>query len=1164
MCVHRFSLRLISLNITKLRLNGFKSFVDPTEFEILPGLTGVVGPNGCGKSNLLDALRWVMGENRPTSMRGDGMDDVIFGGTSLRPARSYAEVNLQIENFDSDILPINTSESTIEIVRRINFESGSTYRIEGKEILAREVRLLFADYSSGSNSPSLVRQGQISNLINENPKSRKRILEEAAGISGLYHRRHESELKLNASENNLERINDILSKLEEQLKALKKQAKQAEDYRLLGEKIRKQESLLLFVRWENKNSEFNNSKHELDNILKKRTDHEKILRNLIEVKEQKENLLPKIRVQQAGDQIATNQLMSKKTNIDEKHKNALSRVHELNQRILELENDYTRENELILDAESVLKKSANEKNSILNNQSDLTNKIKSTKEDLDLSIIEFNKIEKEYEVEANNFAASLAKKNNLETNFEVNNKSLKQVGEKITKVKDDKSKVSLRKEEIDNELINIRNELELSEKAIDKKSSMLDRTEDEVQTLRANLLNFEEKLSEERSKLLAIKSEIKTLEEFLSEQEIFEDAIINQIEISKDFEIVFSVILNDDLNYPPQSSDRKSGWHYSENEKQSYSFPEGVKVLADLVKHPLELNKRLKNVGIVNSKDGYLLHSKLKNGQSLVSMDGDFWRWDGFSTTSADVNTSNTQKVKNLNRLQNLKVLQKEIEKKVSIQSDHKTNQELVFKQKIEKRDNLKKEYISKEKRLNELKTNLSKLEAEFEINSAQIESLDNNYLNLNEDYNKLIKNIEEIKNLDNQEIDYQEEEKNINLKKKTLEDFRNKNLDKRLVLEDLTSQFNFYKNRLVQLDKELEDWSIRKKRSVDRQDNILSRKNELELFLETAQLEPEKIENDILNLNKKITEAEKKCSISTDALVNAEKKLRDALFKEKEAFKIAEDLKEKYVRAEVSIETTKDNLNELASLLEAETGHSPKDFQDKYIDQLTNKLSIDIIEKNLDQLTRKRNFIGPVNLRAEEDEKEINAEYSELLNQKEDLEVAVKKLRNAISNLNKEGREKLLKAFDEVNKNFKALFNNLFGGGQSNLLLVESDDPLEAGLEIMCQPPGKKLSNLALLSGGEQTLAAISLIFAVFMVKPSPICVLDEVDAPLDDANIVRFCNLLDNMNSRTDTRFIIITHNPITMSKMNRLYGVTMAEKGVSQLVSVDLDKAEKLVVA
>ena len=1152
------------MNITKLRLNGFKSFVDPTEFEILPGLTGVVGPNGCGKSNLLDALRWVMGENKPTSMRGDGMDDVIFGGTSLRSARSYAEVNLQIENFDPEILPVVTNEKTIEIVRRINFESGSTYRIEGKEILAREVRLLFADYSSGSNSPSLVRQGQISNLINENPKSRKRILEEAAGISGLYHRRHESELKLNASENNLERINDILSKFEEQLKALKKQARQAEDYRLLGEKIRKQESLLLYVRWENKHLEFNNSKHELDNILKERTDHEKILRNLTELKEQKENLLPKIREQQAADQITTNQLKSQKTNIDEKHKNALSRVNELNQRILDLENDYVRENELILDAESVLKKSENEKNSIMKNQIDLENKIKTSKEELDFSIIDFNKIEKEYEIEANNFAASLAKKNNLETNFEANKKSLKQVEEKIAKVKNDKSKVSLRKEEIDNELIEIRNELEISAKDVDRKSLMFDKTDYEVQTLRADILNSEEKLSEERSKLLAIKSEIKTLEDFFSEQEIFEDAIINQVEISKNYEIVFSVILNDDLNYAPQSSDQKSGWYYSENDKQSYSFPEGVKVLADLVNHPKELNKRLRNVGVVNAKEGYLLQSKLKNGQSLVSMDGDFWRWDGFTTTSADVKTSKTQKVKNLNRLQNLKVLQKEIEKKVFIQTSHKTDQEFVVKQKIEERDNLKKDYIDEEKKLNELKSNLSKLEAEFEINSAQIEGLENNYLNLDEDYNKIIKNIEEINDIDNQEIDFQVEEKNINTKKKTLEDFRNKNLDKRLVLEELTSQLNFCRNRLEQLDKELVDWSIRKKRSVDQQDSILSRKNELELFLETAQLEPEKIENDILYLNKRITDAESKSSISTDELVSAEKKLRDALFKEKESLKIAEDLKEKYVRAEVSIDTAKDNLNELAILLEAETGHSPKVFQDTYIDQLTNKLSIETIEKNLDQLIRKRNFIGPVNLRAEEDEKEINTEYSALLNQKEDLEVAIKKLRNAISNLNKEGREKLLKAFDEVNKNFKTLFNNLFGGGQSNLLLVESDDPLEAGLEIMCQPPGKKLSNLALLSGGEQTLAAISLIFAVFMVKPSPICVLDEVDAPLDDANIIRFCNLLDNMNSRTNTRFIIITHNPITMSKMNRLYGVTMAEKGVSQLVSVDLDKAEQLVVA
>ncbi|MFL2801906.1 MAG: chromosome segregation SMC family protein [Paracoccaceae bacterium] len=1152
------------MNITKLRLNGFKSFVDPTEFEILPGLTGVVGPNGCGKSNLLDALRWVMGENRPTSMRGDGMDDVIFGGTSLRPARSYAEVNLQIENFDPEILPINTNESSIDIVRRINFESGSTYRIEGKEILAREVRLLFADYSSGSNSPSLVRQGQISNLINENPKSRKRILEEAAGISGLYHRRHESELKLNASENNLDRVSDILSKLEEQLKALKKQAKQAIEYRLLGEKIRKQESLLLYFRWKSKHSEFNNSKKELDNILKERTAHEKILINLREVKEEKENLLPKIRQQQAADQIAINQFQSQKTNIDEKHTNALSRVNELNQRILDLENDYIRGNELILDAESVIKKSKNEKDSIVNNQIELENKIQVTKETLDESVIKFQKIEKEYEFEAKNFTTALARKDNFETNYKENKKNLNILKEKISKIESDKYRVELRKVEIDSELINIRNNLEISTNDVNKKSLMLDKADDDCQSLRADNLDSEEKLSEARSKLLAVNSEIKTLENFLSEQEIYEDAIINKVEISKDFEIIFSVILNDDLNYPSQSSFKKSGWYYSENEAKPLSFPEGVEILANLVKHPKELNKRLRNVGVVNAKDGYLFQSKLNNGQCLVSKEGDFWRWDGFSRTSADVNTGNTQKVKNLNRLHNLKVLQKEIEKKVFIQTSHKKNQELILQQKLEERDNLKKEYIHEEKKLNNLKSHLSKLEAEFEINRAQIEGLEDNFINVSEDYKQRSKNIEETNIFDNQEFDFQAEEKIISIKKKTLEDFRDKNLDIRLGLEELTSQNNFCKNRLELLDKELEDWSLRKKRSVDQQDNILSRKNELESYLEIANSEPEKIQNDILLLNKKIIEAEKKSIISTDELVYAEKNLRDALFKEKEAIKIAENLKEKYVRSEVYIESTKENLKELASNLETKTGHNAKFFEDKHSIELSMGLSIETIEKNLDHLKKKRNLIGPVNLRAEEDEKEINLEYEELLNQKEDLAVAVKKLRNAISNLNKEGREKLLKAFDEVNNNFKTLFNNLFGGGQSNLLLVESDDPLEAGLEIMCQPPGKKLSNLSLLSGGEQTLAAISLIFAVFMAKPSPICVLDEVDAPLDDANIVRFCNLLDNMNSKTDTRFIIITHNPITMSKMNRLYGVTMAEKGVSQLVSVDLDKAEQLVEA
>jgi chromosome segregation protein len=212
--------------------------------------------------------------------------------------------------------------------------------------------------------------------------------------------------------------------------------------------------------------------------------------------------------------------------------------------------------------------------------------------------------------------------------------------------------------------------------------------------------------------------------------------------------------------------------------------------------------------------------------------------------------------------------------------------------------------------------------------------------------------------------------------------------------------------------------------------------------------------------------------------------------------------------------------------------------------------------------LKRQREALGAVNLRAEEDAKEVESEHKSLSEEKADLEAAIHTLRNGIAGLNREGRERLLTAFEQVNSNFGLLFKHLFGGGEANLVLVESDDPLEAGLEIMCQPPGKKLSTLSLLSGGEQTLTAMALIFAVFLANPAPICVLDEVDAPLDDANVTRFCDLLDEMCRRTDTRFLIITHHAVTMARMDRLFGVTMQEQGVSQLVSVDLKKAESLV--
>ena len=403
-----------------------------------------------------------------------------------------------------------------------------------------------------------------------------------------------------------------------------------------------------------------------------------------------------------------------------------------------------------------------------------------------------------------------------------------------------------------------------------------------------------------------------------------------------------------------------------------------------------------------------------------------------------------------------------------------------------------------------------------------------------------------------------------MNEKKVELESFRANNLEKRLNLEDTLSRGEYGRVRLAQISNDIKDWEVRNKKSLDQRSDILERKEELQVLFKEAILEPDKIAIEVEGLTVKIKEAEKQCAESTNTLVEAEKNLKESFLRERESQKIAEDLKEEYVRAEVSLDALKQSLVDTEALLHENTGLSPNAYQAKYQKEPNSKEKISEIQEQLDKLKRKREIIGPVNLRAEEDEKEITAEFEILNSQKEDLEVAISKLRKAISGLNKEGREKLLNAFDKVNKNFQELFQTLFGGGSSNLMFLEGEDPLEAGLEIMCQPPGKKLSSLSLLSGGEQTLAAISLIFAVFLARPSPICVLDEVDAPLDDSNVFRFCKLLDQMKSKTETRFLIITHNPITMAKMNRLFGVTMGEKGVSQLVSVDLDTAEELVEA
>jgi chromosome segregation protein len=386
--------------------------------------------------------------------------------------------------------------------------------------------------------------------------------------------------------------------------------------------------------------------------------------------------------------------------------------------------------------------------------------------------------------------------------------------------------------------------------------------------------------------------------------------------------------------------------------------------------------------------------------------------------------------------------------------------------------------------------------------------------------------------------------------------------MSRRSAHEELRREGEARVRRRQEATKELSGWKHRLDTAAKRIAELDARKAEAEDELAEASAAPEEIAIKREELSDAIAEAEVRRKTAADALAEAEGRLRETRDMERDAERLASDAREIRARAEARSEAARSTVQLSAERIMEEAGATPAELLDTLKVDPDRMPDAETLDTDVQRLKRQREALGAVNLRAEEDAKAVDAEYTALAAEKLDLEEAIKKLRAGIAGLNREGRERLLTAFEQVNANFGQLFTHLFGGGEARLVLVESDDPLEAGLEIMAQPPGKRLSTLSLLSGGEQTLTALALIFGVFLANPAPICVLDEVDAPLDDANVTRFCDMMDEMTRRTETRFLVITHHAVTMARMDRLFGVTMQEQGVSQLVSVDLKRAESLV--
>lgn len=1150
------------MRFSKLRLTGFKSFVDPTDLIIADGLTGVVGPNGCGKSNLLEALRWVMGENRPTAMRGGGMEDVIFAGAATRPARNFAEVALQIDNSDRLAPAGFNDDDNLDITRRITRDVGSAYKVNTKDVRARDVQMLFADASTGAHSPALVRQGQIAELINSKPKARRRILEEAAGISGLYQRRHEAELKLKGAESNLTRVDDVVEQLASQLASLARQARQAARYKAIGAELRQSEGMLLYRRWREAEETRAKAEEGLRACTMTAAQSETAAREAAKRREELDKALPPLREEEAVASAILQRLQVQRDSLKDQEDHARQIILTLTNRIDQLARDMERESGLNRDAEDTIERLEWEQRELAKASEGHDERI----EEAEDAAREAASLLQERESDLSELTEDVARlaarhhsAQRLLSDTQRQQEKSEAEAEKAGNVVAE-SKAALERFEEEFDLAK-----EAEEEAIERASlaeEALAEAEDERNETHSREADARAERSEAEGELNALRAEVTSLAKLLERDTAEGGQILDRLQVEQGFEKALGAAMADDLRAPEVDEDGPSGWHALPQYDETQELPDGVTSLVQHVSVPEVLERRMNQIGLVAPEDALALQPLLKPGQRLVSLEGDLWRWDGFRSWAEDGPSAAALRLQQLNRLEELKQEMARATARADGAVDaHETLQmRLVVLAEADKR--AREARKDADRAVADAARALSRAEADRNLAEGKLESMGHAVRRHEEEALEARTRLQEAERAMSDLGDLDVARAAVEDIKMAVEAARITMMSKRSSHDELRREGEARLGRSQQVKKEISGWRHRLETAEKRSGELSERKASSEEELIEAQMAPEEIAEKREDLTVAIEDATERRSIAADALSEAETALRAVEQSERDAERTASEAREARARAEALTDAARETVTTAAERISDEMEQTPETLLESLAVSPDDMPNSQTIEADVNRLKRQRDALGAVNLRAEEDAREVQEEHATLVTEKQDLEEAIRTLRSGIASLNSEGRERLLTAFEQVNSNFTMLFKHLFGGGEANLVLVESDDPLEAGLEIMCQPPGKKLSTLSLLSGGEQTLTAMALIFAVFLANPAPICVLDEVDAPLDDANVTRFCDLLDEMCRQTETRFLIITHHAVTMGRMDRLFGVTMQEQGVSQLVSVDLKAAETLV--
>jgi len=1257
----------LPISFSRIRIAGFKSFAEPAVVDIRPGLTGIVGPNGCGKSNVVEALRWAMGENSAKSMRGTEMDDVIFAGTAARPARNLAEVTLLLDEAMGLLPPPHHEAGEIEVTRRIERGNGSNYRVNGKEARARDVQTMFADLATGAHSSGMVSQGRVASIVNAKPDERRMILEEAAGITGLHARRHEAELKLRAAEANLARAEDLRGQLEVQLESLKRQARQANRYRNISGLIRQAEAELLSVQRARAEAARAAARAALHDAQARVTDATAVATAAGADAAAKAADLPALRAAEGEARTALERHRLGLEQITAEEARAREALAAAEERLRQIARDLAHAEQLQRDAAASLDRLAHEEARLDAEDAQHPPRFAAA----EAAVIEAADAVRETEAQANRAterAADIAARHRaLVDAVSQAEQRVRRLTEQAARLAEEQARVrtqlvdperlaaatteastaearavaaraaqdaaeqarAVALAEAERRRAGAREEaMRLRAAAQAEAVALRAAAQAEASRLRATAqVEAEQARAAAASRLAAAREAAATAEtartrlaaevQALTEILAVKDGeawprLVDQLTVPAGLEAALGAALGEELD---SAADINAARHWRELPAldPAPALPAGVTPFADLVQGPAVLARALSQIGLAD--EGAELQAALAPGQMIVSRAGAVWRWDGY-TIRPGTPTAAAVRLQQRNRLaglaERLTAVAAEADAATAARRDAEENDRTVrasaeqaeraaraaaeemergaqgSAQAAERTAQAAAETVEREAReaaataereanaadqlaraarreaeqtLERARTLASQLAAQAGTATARLAGLD-------EQAGRIAAELAEAQGAKatvdaalTELPDPAAERAAMETARGALAHARSQETAARTERDTLARAASGRAFRRRAIEAERTSWT---ERSVDASGRVtdLSARHQAATAEQRA-------------LSGAPEEIAARHAVALDALESAEathRRTTDALTSAETAALLAD-------RAARSAEATLATAREAVVRIEGE-GVQAEQAWGTVAERILERLGVDAVlpdppadigpetedklRKRHERLLREREEMGPVNLRAEVEAEEITTQIDTIVREREELTTAIAKLRGSIGSLNREGRERLSAVFEQVDKHFQALFARMFGGGRAHLSLVGSDDPLLAGLEIYAQPPGKKLATLSLLSGGEQALTALSLIFAVFRCNPAPVCVLDEVDAPLDDANVERFCMLLEDMVKETGTRFLVVTHHQLTMARMDRLYGVTMQERGVSRLLSVDLAVAAGMVEA